>query len=171
MGHIRLWNLIMRPALFALCLLASPLTAQADVAPVQIGPWTVEKIFDTCAAYNRPNSELQESPIHVLGFQLPKDAGMSLITAFWPGALGADENGLQITLGDVVFKVGAKPFLNDSDSLRTGDLPDQVLAAMAGPVEVGTLITLRAEPSQAEVSFEAGDLPAVMVALEACVTG
>jgi hypothetical protein len=158
----------MRPALFALCLLASPLAAETSFEPVLVGPWTVEKIFDTCAAYNRPNSELKDAPIHVLGFQRPKDVGTSLIVAFWPGALGEDENALQISLADLVVDVEAKPFLNDANSMRTGELPDDLLAAMAGEIAAGSLMTLRAAPSQAEVSFEAGDLPAVMAALETC---
>ena len=150
-------------------LVFSPIGASAEeLFSTTVANWTIEQIFDTCAAYNRPNSELQDAPIHVLGFQRSKDGVTSLIAAFWPGGLGEDENALQITLADLVVDVEAKPFLNDANSLRTGQLTDELLAALAGEIAAGTLITLRALPSQAEISFEAGELPAVMAALDAC---
>ena len=157
----------MRLLLLSAFLLCPSGVVAEEVPPTTIANWTVERIFDTCAAYNRPNSEMQDAPIHALGFSRAKDGSTQLIVAFWPGALGREDTVLQVALSDLVADVPAERF-DESDALRTTPLPAAVTEALNGPLSAGSLITLRAETSLAEVSFEAGELSAVMTALATC---
>ncbi|MEO8530813.1 MAG: hypothetical protein ABI459_06300 [Deltaproteobacteria bacterium] len=150
-------------------LLVSP--AGADERFLQtINIWTVEKIFDSCLAYNRPDTEMKDVAIHALGLSRDADGTTNIVAAFWPDALASDDVTLTVKVNDMATDLNAKQ-LDAGLTLISGALPEALVQELKTPHAKSQTMQMQAGPSGVEMSFDMSDLPAVMATLDACANG
>jgi hypothetical protein len=165
-------SILQRPIVLLAFLTAFPAIAD-PVFEVHTGHWTILATEGSCMAQNRPQSELGTLPINTLFVIAKPEGDISLVMAFWPGALSNKDAALTLRIaGHDRFDLPAQVLLDPWIMLRTTDpLPDALLQILAGQEEMPLYnVIIEPDVSDTETFIDIEDMPRVMGELQRCLT-
>jgi hypothetical protein len=156
---------VMPAAALALLSGAGPAGA-VMVFSMQTDNWFVGSLVSSCIAVNRPMQEYNQSPWNSLALLAPKDGGIYVEVAFWPGLFRAGGS-YQLALsveGGGSYQIDADPSIGDYSLKSRGPAPDKLL----GELGKARLLTAGATGVKQALAFDTTRLGDVLMALDNC---